>query len=109
VTVERDIIKGEFGASYLIDPARPLESIDQHLADLRRNNLEMPAHPDFDLLLDARHVYERLTVSVSAIGACTEENPLCSYQEPHRHGFACDRSCLCRRELASSSYPATTP
>lgn len=26
---------------------------------------------------------------------CTD-NPTCSYQEPHRHGFACDKSCtLC--------------
>lgn len=43
---------GEYGTTYDIDPAQPLESIDAHLAALRKNNLMF--HPDFDLLLDAR-------------------------------------------------------
>lgn len=27
------------------------------------------------------------------VGLCTD--PKCRYQEPHRHGFACDKKCEC--------------
>lgn len=26
---------------------------------------------------------------------CVAENEWCRYQEPHKHGFACDRTCPC--------------
>lgn len=33
-------------------------------------------------------------------GPCLSHNRTCAYEEPHEHGFACDRSCVCWRTAA---------